>query len=695
MAAETQATHPNVDSSVLFSNLISYHGYFHPFVDRYAQFGVTFEQGRALGVGMAQVRSAAFTNQVSCATLRLWFEEEGQLVAVQRQDLVSLPWCVRERADIASGPSKLRVSARHVYIDEKTLLSEFSFVNTGKEPATFRPRWFGLFSGDRFNSGNVGVRYGYDSLPVRETWATADGCTVRGGLRGTKHSEVLPLPALQITGDDQNGLTASVSTAPPWHTPSDGEEHTTVDGVLGDEVYFGWRADKLTLAAGDTRRFVFTTELSVATRLDPVYHLRKLVPGNLDVDALIADARADFEKRVGLDNPPDVPGDRPALLRKAWRARWALLRTGYRARGRAGEFGDQVVSTCVPSCSGFTRVFFWDSLFSSVAASQFEPELARGSIKGVFARQTGEGLCPEHSFNYHVPARDVIGAPQAPVASWVVRHYLRCQPDDDAFLMSVYGNLVRNHEYWSQRGDRDNDGLAEWIWSGQTADNSPLYDAYTHKACGWLPPVASVHLNAFLYRDAHLLAELADRMELTEEAAEYRASAEARARALMRVCFVEKEKRFWDYDQAANRHNRIKTFYMFWPIWAGMPMDDDTRKDLIENVLLDPGQFFGDIPFPSVAYDEPAYDPRGYWRGRAWPHISYWLLEMLVREGYGDAADEAAGRILSAYSREASFPENLATRAGLYDDAGQADYNWGAAAFYLVATREYARSSSW
>ena len=48
------------------------------------------------------------------------------------------------------------------------------------------------------------------------------------------------------------------------------------------------------------------------------------------------------------------------------------------------------------------------------------------------------------------------------------------------------------------------------------------------------------------------------------------------------------------------------------------------------------------------------------------------------------AADAAAQRLLAAWSREASFAENLASDASLYDSAGTPDYNWGIAALYLI-----------
>ncbi|MFP4552005.1 MAG: amylo-alpha-1,6-glucosidase, partial [Spirochaetales bacterium] len=375
------------------------------------------------------------------------------------------------------------------------------------------------------------------------------------------------------------------------------------------------------------------------------------------------------------------------------RARWALTRTGYRANERGGEFGRLVASTCVPSSHGFTKAFFWDALFSSAAASKFDPKLATGAILAQFVRQDEKGYCPEHGFNYHVPGRNIIGAPQAPVAGWAVDKYIKANGEDKAFLEEVYPILVRNHRYWQEYSDQDRDGLSEWTWSGQTADNSPLWDEVVRRSvyagCSWIPPIASVQLNSFLYRDATHLAEVAARLGHDDEAATYRERAQALQDALMRVCYLPQEKRFWDYNHATGRHTRVPTFYMCWPIWAGMEVPADAKRDLIENVLLDPEQFYGPVPFPSVAYNHPAYEPAGYWRGKAWPQITYWLLEMLATEGYTKEADEAARRFLAVYDREPSFPENITTDSSVYQAGGVADYNWGVAAYYLITTGAY------
>jgi putative isomerase len=158
---------------------------------------------------------------------------------------------------------------------------------------------------------------------------------------------------------------------------------------------------------------------------------------------------------------------------------------------------------------------------------------------------------------------------------------------------------------------------------------------------------------------------------------------------LMSVCFVPSERRFWDYNHATRTHTKVPTFYMFWPMFAGMELPRDVIRELLEEELLNPDRFFGAIPFPSVACNHPKFDPRGYWRGKAWPHISYWLLETLVRHGRVEEARDAGRRILAWMSARDGFPENMETDPCLIESTGHLDYNWGSAAFLLIASERF------
>ncbi len=110
-----------------------------------------------------------------------------------------------------------------------------------------------------------------------------------------------------------------------------------------------------------------------------------------------------------------------------------------------------------------------------------------------------------------------------------------------------------------------------------------------------------------------------------------------------------------------------------------MDVLEATVKELIENVLLDPAQFYGAVPFPSVAYDESTYDSSGYWRGKTWPQISFWLIEVLEAHGYKAAAEESRRRVLGNWCADPSFPENHDTATFTWEAQSNADYNWGIA----------------
>jgi hypothetical protein len=75
--------------------------------------------------------------------------------------------------------------------------------------------------------------------------------------------------------------------------------------------------------------------------------------------------------------------------------------------------------------------------------------------------------------------------------------------------------------------------------------------------------------------------------------------------------------------------------------------------------------------------------------------MTYWILETLVRYGYRDAADEAARRFLAMVDREPSFPEHIASDPSYYAAGGTKDYNWGIAAYYLIATGAYREAKPW
>ena len=57
-------------------------------------------------------------------------------------------------------------------------------------------------------------------------------------------------------------------------------------------------------------------------------------------------------------------------------------------------------------------------------------------------------------------------------------------------------------------------------------------------------------------------------------------------------------------------------------------------------VLRDEKKFSTYIPFPTIAADNPKYNPRGYWRGPIWLDQTYFAISGLRNYGHSDLADE-------------------------------------------------------
>ncbi len=654
-----------------------------PFCDAFSQFSVGFLPHRAVGLGFLHPRAMLSTYEIAEPVLELWLEDAATGWApFSRRELESQPWAATE----SGAGGGLSARAEHIFRTERSLVSVFTIENTSDVPVRVRPAFLGTVQAEK---GRYMLPYFDGPMPgPRHAYAETVEGGLELGLRAANAAEGLwPQVGFRLDCADAT-LKPWIGETPVWANPGT-QGLAALEAKAGRGVAYAFvTPETRELAPKDSVSYAFLLRFAAA---NPSKALSW--PGKSGDWANIAALRAEAEKRFWCAfNPETLPKTGSALLdQKAAEARFGLLRDGL--SGCGGEFEDHIASLCTSDTSDFSCVFFWDSFFSSVAIKDFNADYAKGTIHATFTRQDKEhGAAPERKWNYATPLRMVQNHPQSPVASWAVEEFLKRYPQDEAFLQAIYPKLVANHRFWEKHSDYDGDGLVEYRWSGQVADNSPLWDPYASldktSGCGWLPPVASVAGNCFVFKDAKHLEKLARRLGREGDARHYAQRAEAIQRRLFEVCYVPGERRFWDYNQLTRTYRRVKTFYMFWPLYAGMDVPEDVAKDLIENVLLDPKQFFGAVPFPSVAYDEPEYDAKGYWRGKAWPHICYWLLQTLVRYGYEAEAKEAARRILAWYSTQ-PFLENLATDPMTVRPGGFANYNWGNAAFMLIAAGSY------
>lgn len=646
-----------------------------PFIDRFGHFCVHFAH-QQLGLGRIGLRANPFIYRLlepaACLELQC---ADGRWFTVRRLGLQSLPWMTIETARVGA----LEISCHHVFATGARLLTKVVFRNMGSESLPVRPRWRGFLPAHQATAEQWLAPFGGLKPEHLATWfqSTEGGC--RAGWRSLQDSSSYPQPSF---GLEVSGLSVKTGV---WEETLQGAREWRGEALERCAAFAIESVEPLVVPVGQERSVFLSFSLAwqrLPENEGPIVEE--------EFEKACRNSRSAYLAEIDAEHAPK--SDCPVLSQHLWRARHALLRTGFQSD--EGEFRGRKASLCTSDDQFFSTVFFWDSLFSAAAISSFNPAFARDAIFTAFTRQDPrDGSCPENKWNFTVPQRIMRQYPQAPVGSWAARHYLQQNPGDDTFLQEIYPVLLANHRFWDEYGDADGDGLAEWRWSGQTADDSPLYDPFIPggkmNGCHWLPPIASVQLNCFLYKDAGLLRDFAATLRRKEDVDYFEKRRERIQQKLMEICWVPEDRRFWDFSHATRSHTKVPTFYMFWPLFAGLPLDNAVVTELLETELLNPEKFFGGIPFPSVAYDHPKFDPSGYWRGKAWPHICYWLLETLMRHGRPDQAEEAGQRLIAWMTSKNGFLENMESDPRLIESTGHIDYNWGIASFLLIASKRY------
>jgi glycogen debranching enzyme len=348
-----------------------------------------------------------------------------------------------------------------------------------------------------------------------------------------------------------------------------------------------------------------------------------------------------------------------------------------------------------PSRPGYEAFWIWDSAFQARGFAEWNVELAKENILLVLHNQNPDGglrmVHPDSS----------ISSAQPPLLAWAsLRIYEKEQAVNPraarAFLKTVYPKLVRWHKWWDRTRDPNGDGLYSWpdnLASGR--DDAPDWDTADGKA-GYQNDFgstrnAAVDLNSYLLKDLQTLAKLAQALGRSRDAGRWQDQANSLGQRIVDHLYDPQRNLFFSADDHTGQLRRILTPASFLPLWAGVPLPDEAARRMIEETLLNPRDFFGNIPFPSVAYSDPHYDAsgaRGYWRGPTWMNLSYFMLEVLSRYGYETQAETARRRLLTLAMAH-GIQENYDSQSGHPGAHNNPNFGWSAAMLVPLARRSY------
>ena len=359
-------------------------------------------------------------------------------------------------------------------------------------------------------------------------------------------------------------------------------------------------------------------------------------------------------------------------------------------RGLLEAHWDPARGYCDPNPTTYPHLWLWDSCFHAIVWAHLEDMRAVTELASTLAGQLPGGLVPHMRYGGEAP--DTFLGPldatsslaQPPMFGHTIRVLQQCgvRVPERALLQA------RRGLEWLWRNRRTEEGLLFVVHPWEAGnDHSPRWDdwgapgrtpadydraartAWTKQlmrdvtfaadgAAAWSSRFVACPA-AFNAYTAFNLVELGDALdddELHGWARELAAAIDARLWA--------SDERLWVDAAVVGGGPSVRT-----PISDGMMAAlvtaDPEKARLALDQLGEPDRFAAPFGPANVARAHPAYDPGMYWRGAAWPNVSYLLWLALRRWNRTEPAD-ALARMTLAGARTSGWAEywNAETGAG-------------------------------
>jgi hypothetical protein len=366
----------------------------------------------------------------------------------------------------------------------------------------------------------------------------------------------------------------------------------------------------------------------------------------------------------------------PVDERRAARLREGALRVlhGNWREGVHRRSGVRYAFTC-PSTPRYRHQWYWDSCFHALVWRRFDPRHARSELRTLLKSGNGKGFVP-HTVFWDWPAgwrraplyatasfRNSLAtiSIQTPLIALAWEAVADASPDQPEFRTEALPELRRHYDWLADRRDPDGDGLITILFPDESGlDDSPKYDAVygwmAHHRPGYVAlveqarrmrcdareitargdrHVEDVLVNVFYALSLRALARMGGGQVYADRAARVE-------RALLERCYDEKSGLFYDLAGRDERPVPVSTWSALAPLaLEGLP--EDVRRRIVEEHLLDPRRYLAPTGIPSVAREEPTFNPRfdrwRCWRGPSWMPTAWLLVPPMRRLGYVKEAD--------------------------------------------------------
>jgi hypothetical protein len=120
---------------------------------------------------------------------------------------------------------------------------------------------------------------------------------------------------------------------------------------------------------------------------------------------------------------------------------------------------------------------------------------------------------------------------------------------------------------------------------------------------------------------------------------------------------------YWIVTYRGTLKDRVLTSSILYPIFTDLCRDPARIRRVIEGHILNPAEFNGRYPIPTVAYNDPRYYKQkpphenvtgGLWRGNIWLPEAWIIVKGLYKYGYEAEARDMAHRLIDMMSHQAA-----------------------------------------
>lgn len=401
------------------------------------------------------------------------------------------------------------------------------------------------------------------------------------------------------------------------------------------------------------------------------------------------------------------------------------------------ESQDTAYTFIKPSKKFYSYQYFWDTCFHIyILCAVGETGLAKDCFRTQFAMQSDNGFVGHiHYWNNVMPARitDIfqnrIGLGrklvqshmssliQPPLVAQALQKIWETTKDEE-YLREMLPKLKLYFDWLIKNRNFDDDGLLSIVTPFESGmDWKASYDPVVNfdhgkanKKLFWKVVgidfrnfwrdykyekikerdkfiVKDVGFNTVYIQNLRAMGKLCEDLGDDEGAREYQKRFEEVRKTMIEKMYDKNDKAFYDLYGKEDRKLKVLTATIFFPvIIEGMP--EEICKDVIDAHFFNKEEFHTEYPVPSLAINDPAFDPGQsmyIWRGPTWIFNNWFMHQFFLEQDNTDEAQHLIDSITNLIEKS-GFREYYNPFTG--EGYGAHNFTWGGLVLDMIHRHE-------